>query len=175
MTDSNLTQGVLSQLVGTKPFGLIRFRIIRWLQYGMLITLAATMLIPFLWMFGTSLKTQEYILETPPQLIPDPVSTESYTDLFDLMPMGRMFMNSVLVAVVGTAGQVLVSAMAAYAFSRLTWRGRDTVFLLYLATLMSPARLFPNMVIAGCAMAHGLPMQWIASVSTRAPDVSTTG
>ena len=121
----------------------------RLVQYSLLIILAATMLIPFLWMLGSSLKTQEYILETPPQLIPDPVSTSSYSDLFDLMPMGRMFMNSVLVAVIGTAGQVLISAMAAYAFSRLHWPGRDTVFLLYLATLMVPTQvtLIPQFIL----------------------------
>lgn len=122
---------------------------LRLVQYGLLVILAATMLIPFLWMFGTSLKTQEYILETPPQLIPNPVSTASYTDLFDLMPIGRMFVNSVVVAVVGTAGQVLISAMAAYAFSRLRWRGREAVFVLYLATLMVPAQvtLIPQFIL----------------------------
>lgn len=122
---------------------------LRWGQYGLLILLAATMLIPFLWMLGTSLKTKEYILQTPPQLIPDPISTDSYSELFDLMPMSRMFFNSVLVAVLGTTGQVLVSAMAAYAFSRLRWRGRDTVFVLYLATLMVPAQvtLIPQFIL----------------------------
>lgn len=118
-------------------------------KYAALIFLALTMIVPFAWMVGTSLKTKEYILQTPPQLIPDPISTQSYTDLFDLIPIERMLFNSVFVAVVGTAGQVLFSAMAAYAFGRMQWRGRDTVFLLYLATMMVPAQvtLIPQFVL----------------------------
>ena len=141
---------VIQSTVGDhQPFKIVGPQMIKAVQYSLLIILSATMLIPFLWMLGTSLKTQEYILETPPQLIPDPISTDSYTDLLDLMPMGRMFMNSIVVAVLGTAGQVLVSAMAAYAFSRLRWRGRDSVFLLYLATLMVPAQvtLIPQFIL----------------------------
>lgn len=138
-----------TEIQSQKVRGLPTVKPLKVLQYVLLMLLAATMLIPFLWMLGTSLKTQEYILQTPPQLIPDPVSVQSYTDLFDLMPMGRMFLNSVIVAVVGTAGQILVSGMAAYAFSRLTWRGRDTIFLLYLATLMVPAQvtLIPQFIL----------------------------
>ncbi len=123
--------------------------ILRSAQYLVLIALALTMLVPFAWMFGTSLKTKEYILQTPPQLIPDPASMDSYAELFDLMPIGRMFFNSVFVAVVGTGGQILVSAMAAYAFARMQWRGRDTVFVLYLATMMVPSvvTLVPSFIL----------------------------
>ena len=119
------------------------------LLYVVLILLALMMIIPFIWMLGTSLKTQEYILKTPPQIIPDPVNFASYSDLVDLMPVGRMFMNSLLVALVGTAGQVLVSAMAAYAFARMQWRGRNMFFMLYLATMMVPSQvtLIPQFIL----------------------------
>jgi multiple sugar transport system permease protein len=69
------------------------------------------------------------------------VTLSSYTDLFDLMPIDRMLLNSLVVALVGTAGQVLVSAMAAYAFARMEWRGRNTVFVLYLMTMMVPSQV----------------------------------
>lgn len=105
----------------------------------MMVLLVIVAVTPFLWMLSTSLKSQEYILQTTPQLIPDPLTFESYTQLTDRVDLPRIFFNSLFVAVVGTFGQIVVAAMAAYAFSRMTWRGRDTIFLLYLATMMIPA------------------------------------
>jgi multiple sugar transport system permease protein len=99
------------------------------------------MLVPFLWMLSTSLKADQYVLTVPPELIPRPLTLNSYRQLFDLFPMERMFFNSLLVAVVTTLGQILTGSMAAYAFARMSFRGRDLVFLLYLATLMIPAQV----------------------------------
>ncbi len=111
------------------------------LSYILLTALALIMIVPFVWMFATSLKTREYILETPPRLIPDPASFDSYRELFDLVPIEHMLFNSMLVAVIGTFGQILVSAMAAYAFARMEWRGRNALFTLYLATMMVPSQV----------------------------------
>jgi multiple sugar transport system permease protein len=119
----------------------LRTRLLRDAMYLGLIGMAITMLLPFAWMLSTSLKEQQYILRAKPQFIPDPVTLNSYTDLFDLMPIDRMLLNSLVVALVGTAGQVLVSAMAAYAFARMEWRGRNTVFVLYLMTMMVPSQV----------------------------------
>jgi multiple sugar transport system permease protein len=122
-----------------KPRSTLAFpNICRLLQYGVMGLLIALMVLPFLWMVSTSLKSQEYILQTPPQLIPNPVTLESYANLTERINLSRVFFNSVFVGVVGTIGQVLVSAMAAFAFARMTWRGRDIVFVLYLATMMIP-------------------------------------
>jgi multiple sugar transport system permease protein len=104
-----------------------------------MLILIAIMVLPFLWMLSTSLKPQQYILSTTPQLIPDPLSFESYTQLVDRISLMRTAFNSAFVAIASTVGQVIIAAMAAYAFSRMTWKGRDTVFVLYLATLMIPA------------------------------------
>lgn len=119
------------------------------LGYFSLTVLALIMLIPFAWMLSTSLKSAEYILRPTPQFIPNPITTNSYTDLIDLMPVDRMLFNSAFVAIVGTAGQVTVSAMAAYAFSRLPWRGRNVVFVLYLMTMMVPRQvtLIPQFIL----------------------------
>lgn len=116
-----------------------RFSLGRAAQYVLMIVLVAVMVLPFLWMLSTSLKPQQYILQTVPQLIPDPLSFESYTGLVDRIDLFRTIFNSAFVAVVSTVGQIIISAMAAYAFSRLQWPGRSTVFVLYLATLMIPA------------------------------------
>lgn len=107
--------------------------------YVLMIVLVVVMVVPFAWMLSTSLKAQQFILETPPRLLPDALTFESYTGLFERMNMARTLFNSVFVAVVTTAGQILISAMAAYAFSRLQWRGRNLVFTLYLATMMVPS------------------------------------
>lgn len=108
-------------------------------QYGLMIVLIALMVLPFLWMLSTSLKPQQYILQAVPQLIPNPATFESYTQLAERIDLGRTAFNSAFVAVISTIGQIIIAAMAAYAFSRMRWRGRDTVFVLYLATLMIPA------------------------------------
>ena len=134
MTTTNPTGPMKNTSITTRLFKSPVFA-----QYLILIALALIMLLPFAWMFGTSLKTREYILDTTPELIPETASTESYQELFDLMPIDRMIFNSTFVAVVGTGGQILFSAMAAYAFARMEWRGRDSVFMLYLATMMVPS------------------------------------
>lgn len=108
-------------------------------RISVMIILIVIMILPFLWMLSTSLKSQEYILQVIPQLIPDPMTTKSYTQLAERIDLYRIFFNSMFVAVVGTIGQLIVSAMAAYAFARMHWYGRNTVFTLYLATMMIPS------------------------------------
>ena len=106
------------------------------------LTLAAlVMLVPFIWMISTSVTVDGYVLNPTPTLIPNPASIDSYRRLFNLLNIGGMFINSVVVAVVTTAGQILTSSMAAYAFARMSWRGRNTVFVLYLITLMVPSQV----------------------------------
>lgn len=108
-------------------------------QYGLMLFLVAIMLLPFAWMLSTSLKQTQYILETPPQLLPNPATFDSYVALSERINLTRTFFNSAFVAVAGTIGQIVVSAMAAYAFARIQWRGRNVVFMLYLATMMIPS------------------------------------
>lgn len=108
-------------------------------QYGTMIVLVLIMLVPFLFMLGTSLKAKALILETPPKLIPNPITLEGYAELVDRINLPLTMFNSLFVALVGTAGQVIVSAMAAFAFARIEWKGRSVVFVLYLATMMIPS------------------------------------
>lgn len=108
------------------------------LLYAALTACALVMVIPFLWMFSTSLKQQEFVLVSPPQFVPNPATLNSYKQLADLFPIGRLFANSLFVALVTTAGQLIVSSMAAYAFARMEFKGRNALFLVYLATLMIP-------------------------------------
>ncbi|HVU10044.1 MAG TPA: carbohydrate ABC transporter permease [Phototrophicaceae bacterium] len=107
--------------------------------YLIMIVLVLLVLLPLWWMVSTSLKAHQYILHTPPDLFPNPISFESYTRLGQEIDLLRTFFNSLLVGVVGTFAQIIFAAMAAYAFARMRWRGRDAVFVLYLATMMIPS------------------------------------
>jgi len=122
-----------------------------WYRHGrfgashlLLAALALTMLTPFLWMVLASFKP----LAEVEQLNPFPTTWRpgNYLEVFQEIPFARYYFNSVFVAGWVTFLQVLTSAMAAYAFSRLHWRGRDHVFRLYLATLMIPGivTMIPN-------------------------------
>jgi multiple sugar transport system permease protein len=93
-------------------------------------------LFPILWGLSGSLKSQAEI--GAPNLLPAHPQWSNYIEVFRLMPFWRMFGNTVLYAGCVTAGQVFFCSLAGYAFARLEFRGRDTIFALYLATLMVP-------------------------------------
>lgn len=120
-----------------------------------MIFIAVSMMIPFLWMVGTSLKPHHeaerfsFVPEMPQpsnylvvlRKAPDPI-THRFLDL----DFPKWYFNSVFIASWVTALQVMTSSMAAFAFSRLTWKWRDKVFLLYLSTMMIPhlVLMLPN-------------------------------
>lgn len=99
---------------------------------------ALVMFFPFAWMVSTSLTTDAELFAVPPKLIPDPVDASAYGRVFDAFPLGRWMLNSLFITVAVTILQVVTSAMAAYAFSRLRFRGRNVLFGVYIATLMVP-------------------------------------
>jgi ABC-type glycerol-3-phosphate transport system permease component len=116
------------------------------LTHAALALIALVMMLPFVWMVLASFKTTVDV----ENLNPWPASwhPENYRDVFRVprVSFARYYFNSVFVALWVTFLQTLTSAMAAYAFARLRWPGRDTVFKLYLATLMVPAvvTMIPN-------------------------------
>lgn len=101
---------------------------------------AAVMLFPFLWTVVTSITTNGDLAGGPTLLVEDP-TLAAYATLFDALPMWRIALNSLGVAVVATLCQVTTGAMAAYGFGRLDFPGRNAVFALYLATLMVPLQV----------------------------------
>ena len=107
-------------------------------RYVPMVVLVVVMIMPFLAMVTTSLKPEAFVLEARPNLLPTVISFDAYAELARRVDLPRAFFNSLLVAGLGTFGQVMVSSMAAFAFSRMQWRGRNVVFLLYLATMMIP-------------------------------------
>jgi ABC-type glycerol-3-phosphate transport system permease component len=117
--------------------------------YLLLLTGAAAVTIPFIWMLSTSLKNLGQVFLFPPQWIPDPFVWRNYYDALTVVPYLRFFMNTVIVTAISIVGIMLSSSLAAYSFSRLRWRGRDAVFLIVLATMMLPTQvtLIPQFII----------------------------
>jgi multiple sugar transport system permease protein len=111
------------------------------LRYLALIVGALTMVLPFLWMLATALKAPGSVLEIPPQIIPRNPTLASFREVLDVVPLGRMFLNSIVVTVTCVVAQILTGSLAAYAFARMRWRGRDALFTVYLATLMIPSQV----------------------------------
>lgn len=109
-----------------------------------LVILGFTALIPFLWMVLTSLKTINEVSLT--SWLPGIAQWNNYLEVFDVIPFGRFYWNSIFVASWVTFLQVFTCSLAAFSFSRLKWPGRDKVFLLYLATMMLPGlvMMIPN-------------------------------
>lgn len=96
------------------------------------------MIIPFLWMLSTSLKSDQQAYIFPPIWIPDPVMWSNYQTVWEALPFDRFLLNSAIVSILVTLGQLLTCSMGAFAFARLRFPGREKLFLLYLGTMMIP-------------------------------------
>lgn len=99
------------------------------------------MLFPFLWMLSTSLKQTQYILQFPPQWIPNPVNTQNYIDIWTQIPLARGFLNSAFISITGTIGVLMASSLAGFAFAKLRFPGREKIFVVLLVTLMIPGAI----------------------------------
>lgn len=106
------------------------------------------MLLPFYWMLTTSLKTPDEVVMMPPQWIPASWKWDNYRIAWEAAPFARYSLNSVLVTLLSTAGELLTSILAAFAFARLRFYGRQMLFFLLLATMMIPGEILlaPNFV-----------------------------
>ena len=114
-------------------------RIGKSLAWGLTFALAASMLVPFLWMLSTSLMDELEVFRFPPRLMPDTPRWENYSGAFSARPFGRYFLNSFVFAILIVLGQLFTAATAGYAFAKFQFKGRDKLFLLYLSTMMVPA------------------------------------
>jgi ABC-type glycerol-3-phosphate transport system permease component len=116
-----------------------------------IILLAGTliMVVPFLWMLSTSLKAPGKTFVFPPQWLPNPVVLRNYSDMWTALPFGTFFLNSVKIATLSTIGQLIACSLSGFAFSVIAFRGRDTLFLILIATLMIPYQvtLIPTFIL----------------------------
>jgi multiple sugar transport system permease protein len=113
-----------------------RLRIV--LKYVVLVFLAVVFLFPFAWMLATSLKTNTEALTNPTSLLPAVPQWSNFPDVISALNFWRELLNSLIMTLGVTFGQIILSALAGYAFARLKFFGRDVLFLLILATLIIP-------------------------------------
>jgi multiple sugar transport system permease protein len=109
---------------------------------AVMIALAIGMLLPFLWLFSTSFRPTAEAYKLPPSFLPPNFDFVNYAKVFaSRVPFIQIYLNSVLIAAVVTAGQLITCTLAAFAFSRLKFRGRDALFAVLLIGLMFPAQV----------------------------------
>lgn len=101
----------------------------------------AACIAPFLWMVSTSFKGQVEVYQFPPRWIPKHWLWSNYTEAFTILPFGRFFLNSAVIALSSMVGTVLSCSVVAYAFARLRAPGRDALFMVLLATMMLPGQV----------------------------------
>ncbi|MFC5447737.1 carbohydrate ABC transporter permease [Paenibacillus aestuarii] len=111
------------------------------LLYIVLLLVAAYMIIPFLWIFSTSLRLAKDSFALPPAIFPTSFVWENYQEVFEKVPFAAFITNSIKIAAIVVIGHVLISSMAAFAFSRIKFPGRDVIFLVFLSGLMIPSQV----------------------------------
>ena len=119
------------------------------LYHGAMIVITFAFVFPALWAVSMSLRTDENMFAAD-QLIPHPITFEHYARLFEALPdLWRYFLNTLVIAVLGTAGTLLASSLAGFALARIRFPGRGALLVAMLLTLMVPvhATLIPQYVI----------------------------
>lgn len=116
------------------------------LLHIVLLTIGVIFLLPFVWSVSTSLKPMADLFQVVPKLIPSQIRWQNYQDVLDYIPFARIYANTILVTALRVIGQVFLASLAAFAFSRMQFPGRDFLFFLLLAGLMVPQQvlMIPN-------------------------------
>jgi multiple sugar transport system permease protein len=128
-------------------------RSVRWLgRFLLYLTLsagAAVSAFPFFWMLMTSLKPRSEATRLPPTILPHVWDFHNYVVAWQSAPFGRYFLNTFFISIMVVIGVLFTSTLAAYAFARLEFIGRNVLFALLLSTLMIPfeATLIPNFIL----------------------------
>ena len=110
--------------------------------YAVLVFLAAVTLIPFVWMILSSLKLDREVFAFPFRWLPEEFQWGNYVKIWEKVPMLTFFKNTAILAVSVTIIQTLTSSFAAYAFAKMTFKGRDVLFLCYIATIAVPWQVY---------------------------------
>ena len=120
----------------------IRQRVMSIITYVLLSMWAVVVLFPFYWMLLTSVKSySEYNSEYIPKFFTLSPTFQNYVDAFTAVPLGRYFLNTILFTVITTAIMLVVITLAAFAFARLEFRGKNFAFLIFLSLMMIPNEL----------------------------------
>lgn len=130
----------------------VRKLTISFFSHAFLILVSLSCLFPLWWAFASSLKTQETVF-TDLSLFPAHPRWENFYDAWVKADFGRYFLNSLFYTVTVVLGVILIASMAAYAFSRLQFRGKNVLFVLLISTMMIP---IPGSFIATCVLLNNL-------------------
>ncbi|MDO5136271.1 MAG: carbohydrate ABC transporter permease [Eubacteriales bacterium] len=114
----------------------------RTVLYVLLILIAFIMLIPFAWMISASLKLEKDVFSYPIQWIPQVPQWQNYKEIWEKVPLLTGFFNTIKLTFFTTVLQIVTSSFAAYAFAKLTFRGRDTLFMMYVLTISIPWQVY---------------------------------
>lgn len=117
-------------------------RTFRVLLYLVLIGLACLMLVPFIWMLSASFKLDKDVFVFPIQWIPANPRWQNYVDIWNKIPLAKFVTNTVKLTLIVTFLQLLTSSFAAYAFAKLNFKGKTTLFLAYIATIAVPWQVY---------------------------------
>ena len=123
-------------------------RVRQGLLFLLMVFFCAVIMLPFLIMFFTSLKTSSEIAAPVFRLLPEKWLFSNYADAMKSSDWGRFFYNTFFVTVVATGISLVINSMAGYAFARLNFKGRDMLFMLALVGMMIPQQvtMLPNFV-----------------------------
>jgi ABC-type glycerol-3-phosphate transport system permease component len=109
--------------------------------HALTLVLAAFALFPFIWTLASSLKTPAELVLFPPPLFPYTPQWKNYSEMFTVVSFWRWIYNSLFVTLLGTLGAVISASLVAYSFARFRYPGRDTFFIVTLATIMLPVEV----------------------------------
>jgi len=112
------------------------------LLYTLLVLCSLAMLVPFIWMISSSLKLDKDVFTFPIEWIPSNPRWENYEEIWTTIPLGQFLKNTAKLTLIVTLLQLLTSSFAAYAFAKLQFKGRDILFLGYVATIAMPWQVY---------------------------------
>lgn len=110
----------------------------QWAMYAALGLISLSMVLPFLWMISSSLKNEIEVFSMPIRWIPRNIEWRNYIEVWQKAPFATYYWNTVVLTFGTVVTQLITSSLAGYAFARLEFPERDTVFFIYLGTLMVP-------------------------------------
>lgn len=135
--------------------------------YIILISGVGITIFPFIWMILTSFKSQIESIKIPITIFPKEWLIKNYFAVFNAIPFGRMYLNTIINAVVIVSVQLIFCSMAAYAFARLKFPGKNVIFTVLLSVLMIPSSFFilpQYQIIQGLGLLNSLPALFLPNL-----------
>ena len=142
MSEKNMNTMSAKNLQQVSVQSLILMGLVKFFTYAFLMLMALIIIFPFYWMIISSLKTLPEYRESVPTLWPRIIVWMNYAEAFTTANLGTLFLNTAYVGIVSTLLSLVITVLSAFAFARLEFKGKDTLFGALLATMMIPGELF---------------------------------